>query len=230
MIVNREMTAMAASSRKLLRMSALLAGLCVAGAFARFTLSASPTGDVTVYTDALGAGWQNWSWSSTVDLASTNPVHTGTDAIAVTFTAAWAGVYLHVSPALDGTQFESLVFWIHGGTAGGQQMRVVLYDGSGNAATPVTVTPPGAGQWTQVNVSIASLGAPAQISGIVWQDTTGGALARRHHARRLGCAAHTDSYAESYRRACSLGERDSRSTRDQPRRLRHELRRRLVRR
>ena len=175
MIVNREMTAMAASSRKLLRMSALLAGLCVAGAFARFTLSASPTGDVTVYTDALGAGWQNWSWSSTVDLASTNPVHTGTDAIAVTFTAAWAGVYLHVSPALDGTQFESLVFWIHGGTAGGQQMRVVLYDGSGNAATPVTVTPPGAGQWTQVNVSIASLGAPAQISGIVWQDTTGGA-------------------------------------------------------
>jgi hypothetical protein len=53
---------------------------------------------------------------------------------------------------------------------------VVLSDGSytllSNNAIEIPVT---AGVWTQVKLLLSDLGSPAQIGGIVWQDTSGGA-------------------------------------------------------
>ena len=40
--------------------------------------------DLVVYDDSLGAGWQNWSWSTTVDFAATAPVYGGARSLAVT--------------------------------------------------------------------------------------------------------------------------------------------------
>jgi len=97
--------------------------------------------DQAVYTDALGTGWANWSWNTTVNLSNPSPVHQGSASIAATYTAAWAGLYLHVSPSLSGADFASLRFFIHGGSAGGQRLNLV-YDGSGSAGPAVAVTPP----------------------------------------------------------------------------------------
>lgn len=163
----------------------LSAGMPVFGAPAnRFPASPEPglqaadlgvvSRDTTVYADALAPGWTDWSWSTSRDFACTGPVHAGTASISVVHTAAWGGLYLHTDDHLTGSAYSHLRFWIHGGTTGGHALAVSLYDGnlSGGPAVSVTTV---AGTWTLVEISINDLGNPAQISGIVWQETSGGA-------------------------------------------------------
>jgi hypothetical protein len=135
---------------------------------------ASGGGDAPIFTDGLASGWSNWSWSTAVGFGATSPVHAGTTSMSVTFSDAWGGLYLHVEPSLAGSGFRSLRFWIRGGAAGGQKLRVLLADGGGSfgAASPLTAP---ADQWTEVDIPVSTLGSPATISGVVWQDTTGGA-------------------------------------------------------
>lgn len=131
-------------------------------------------GDVVVFADTLGAGWQSWSWGCTVDLAATTPVHAGSAAVAVTYTSAWAGLYLHVDPAIATADLVAVRFWVHGGSGGGQRLNLVTYDQGGGRGESVAVRPQ-AGTWTLYEVPLQHLGAPAGISGLVWQDATGGA-------------------------------------------------------
>lgn len=53
--------------------------------------------DAAVYTDALAAGWDNWSWNTTLNFTTTAPVHAGSKSLSVTYNAGWAGLYLHAS-------------------------------------------------------------------------------------------------------------------------------------
>ena len=132
-----------------------------------------PSATVTIYDEALGSGWDDWSWDTTVNLANTSPAHTGTHSIAVTYTAAWGGLYLHADPAIDLSGYDTLRFWIHGGSAGNQHLRVVA---NGNAGNTVTVIAQ-ANTWTQIDVTVSALGGPATLTDLYWQDTTGGAQA-----------------------------------------------------
>jgi hypothetical protein len=131
--------------------------------------------DLIVYEDALNAGWANWSWGATIGTAS-SPVHSGSNSLAVTYTSAWAGLYLAANQGFAGSSYDTLQFRVHGGSLGGQKVRVVLADGSytllTNNAVEIPVT---AGLWTQVKILLTDLGNPGQIGGIVWQDTSGGA-------------------------------------------------------
>src|SRR6476660_750699 len=78
--------------------------------------------DQTIYSDALGAGWQDWSWCAR-DFESTDFIHSGTRSAKVTYTAAWQGFYLrHTS--LDSSGYTDLVFWIHGGIANGRNITI----------------------------------------------------------------------------------------------------------
>ncbi len=121
-----------------------------------------------IYTDALAAGWENWSWDAAVNLSSTAPVQSGSRAISVQITAAWGALYLNSSPAVNLAGYDRLSFAIHGGSAGGQHLRVVANgQGGGYAVTPQ------AGQWTQVTVPLSALGSPATLSQLYWQDTAG---------------------------------------------------------
>ncbi len=152
---------------------------------------------VPVYADELAPEWQNWSWNTTVDFADTAPIagaaearsaattavdNTAVDkaavdkaAIAVTHDVAWAGFRLHREDLIAAREVDLLRFRIHGGSSGGQQVRVVVADGS-NALQEqgVTITAV-ADQWTPVEINVRELGNVAQISGIVWQDATGSA-------------------------------------------------------
>ena len=136
--------------------------------------ASSEQSDVIVYDDALASGWANWSWDAGVNFQNPSPVHAGNHSLAITYNAAWAGLYLHVNSTLSGHAFTSLRFWIHGGASGGQGLAVVLYDANNQAGSAVSVTPL-ANAWSQIDVPLAALGSPTAISGIVWQDTTGGA-------------------------------------------------------
>ena len=131
--------------------------------------------DLAVYADALAAGWENWSWDTTTDFSSTSPVHSGSHSLAVTYTAGWAGLFLATNSAVNGSSYDTLQFWIHGGSKGGQKLRVVLTDGGHTFLGASVDVQASAGKWEQVKIPLSDLGNPSAIGGIVWQDTTGGA-------------------------------------------------------
>lgn len=131
--------------------------------------------DVVIYSDGLNSGWENWSWDTTVDLSSTSPVQSGSHALSATYTSAWAGLYLHSNTALTAQDYATLQFWIHGGSAGGQNMRVAVIDASLNPSPNTHEIPlPQANEWTSTSIPLATFGALTDISGIWWQDSSGG--------------------------------------------------------
>ncbi len=152
--------------------AALLSVMIPLGAFPQQAVAAT---ELPIYADSLSPGWSNWSWSTTTDLASPNPVHSGRFATAVTISGAWAALYVHSDANISSASYNTLRFWIHGGPApSGQVLQVKLADANGNfsAGATVTATP---GAWSQVSLPLATLGHVRQISGIAWQDGTGGA-------------------------------------------------------
>ncbi|GIV95981.1 MAG: hypothetical protein KatS3mg057_0638 [Herpetosiphonaceae bacterium] len=140
------------------------------------SIPAAPTATTIIYHDALAASWQNWSWAS-VDFQATSPVYSGTNSIAVTY-SGWDGLYLY-HPGLDTGGSSRLRFFIHGGNAGGQQLHVYAVradDPDGAHGPEISVSPPAAGAWSEVQISLADLGADNRlITGLVWQASSGGA-------------------------------------------------------
>jgi hypothetical protein len=136
--------------------------------------STPPTPVVTlpVYSDAPAAGWGDWSWGGvTRNLASANPVHAGTAAIGVTYTGAWSGFKFGRATPLDISKYDTLRFWVHGGTSGNQNIRVHVVNDAGQIEQAITPT---AGAWTQVDVPLAAL-ATKNVTAIEWFNNTPGA-------------------------------------------------------
>ena len=148
----------------------LIAVMCL-GLLSAPTAHSAPAATATIYADALAAGWENWSWDTSVNLNNTTPVHAGNRSIAVTFTAAWAGLYLHTAPAINLSGYQTLRFWAHGGASGSRAIKIVA-NGDGNATYPISVPANG---WTQFEVALSALGSPATLSDLYWQDNSGGA-------------------------------------------------------
>ena len=129
--------------------------------------------DVLIYGDALSDAWMNWSWNTTVNPNNASPTQGGSSAsLAVTYNQGWAGLKLHTNTPIATTGYTSLRFWLHGGTSGGQVVRVSPDDG--NAAYQVTAQ---ANTWTLVEAPLSELGSPASLSDLVWQESSGQAQA-----------------------------------------------------
>lgn len=125
-----------------------------------------------IYTDALAAGWDDWSWA-TVNLQATSPVHSGTYSISIAGDA-WEGLYLHHS-GVTTSGYTWLRFYAHGGGAGGQLLQVYATLTGGASGPAVSLAPLPANVWTEVRVPLADLGAAATtLTGVVWQDRSGG--------------------------------------------------------
>ncbi len=123
-----------------------------------------------IYTDQLAEGWQDWSWDTDHNLATSAPVQSGSRSIAVNFKKAWAGLYLHMDPPLEVGDYSEICFYIHGGSKGNQRVNVVINQ---NTKMPVTITAV-ANTWTKVSIPLSNVGSPSNISDIVWQEATGG--------------------------------------------------------
>ena len=90
-------------------------------------------GDLPIYADTLTTGWLNWSWATT-NLAYTNTVHSGVNAIRLDLDgwSAFSPFYSNnqdwESPDYSGLPtraFDRLSFWVHrGDSAGGQQVNL----------------------------------------------------------------------------------------------------------
>jgi hypothetical protein len=128
--------------------------------------------DLVVYDDALAAGWQNWSWDTTVNFAATAQVRTGTKAIAITHTKAWAGFSVRAPAAINTAGYSAIRFWIYGH---GRSLVLYTQPTDDGAASPFFTFTPAAGAWTQVTVPFSALGNPAQLRRINIQEGGGAA-------------------------------------------------------
>lgn len=127
--------------------------------------------DLSIYSDALGTNWSNWSWGTTLNFSATTAVQSGSYAISASYTSGWGALYLHSSQPVDLSGYEKLRFWIHGGSTGNQKLRIVANSDT-SVTAPITAT---ANSWTMVDVSLATLGSPTTLSDLYWQDTSGAA-------------------------------------------------------
>jgi hypothetical protein len=126
--------------------------------------------NMPVYADSLTNGWADWSWASTSN--TTRFVHQGAWALAVT-ADAWEAAYFQHS-AIDTTYFTNLVFWIHGGTNGGQRLRVAgLLNGAEQAST--NLPPLATNTWQQFVIPLAALqvDGAAEFDGFWIADRSG---------------------------------------------------------
>ena len=124
-----------------------------------------------MYTDAVANGWQDWSWA-TVNFSNTQLVQSGTDSISVS-AGPYQALYLH-HDAFDSSLYTSLVFWIDGGSTGGQLLQVQATL-KGTAQTVVTLPPLAADTWQQITIPLSSLGVQDQpnLDGFWIQDRSG---------------------------------------------------------
>ncbi len=122
-----------------------------------------------VFDDTLATGWSDWSWNTTDNFENSNPVHAGTASISVTYTSGWGGFKLH-RDALDISAYDTLHFWLHGGSTGGQVIAVSL--NQGGSSYQVTAA---AGTWQEINIPLSALDSPASVTTILWQERSGSA-------------------------------------------------------
>jgi hypothetical protein len=156
-----------------LRFSLALAGLLAAAALVAPLATRPADQTLPIYTDALAVGWGDWSWGGlTADLASPDPVYSGTVAIAVTYTGGWSGLQFGRDTPLDVSAYDTLRFYVHGGTAGGQQIAVYIGNDCSSAHQALTAT---AGLWTTVEIPLRSLGSTRQVRYVYWFNPTDGA-------------------------------------------------------
>ena len=128
--------------------------------------------DQVAYDDALENGWANYGWA-TLNYSNPTPVHSGVNSISVS-ASAYQALYLHHS-AFNSGLFSNLVFWIHGGTTGGQNLQVqATLNGAPQAGAnlPALTT-----NWQQIVLPLAALGVGNQpnLDGL-WIQSRSGAL------------------------------------------------------
>ncbi len=115
----------------------------------------SQAADQGVYTNSLLNGWQNWSWA-TVNLTATSPVYSGPDSISVS-SAGYQALYLHHA-AQNGAFYSALTFWVNGGSAGGQSVRVqATRNGDPQTNIVVLLAPLPVNSWRQETIPLSSL-------------------------------------------------------------------------
>ncbi|UXI70116.1 glycoside hydrolase family 44 protein [Tahibacter amnicola] len=88
---------------------------------------------VPVYTDSLQSDFQNWSWG-THALNNATPVHGGSQSIRFD-PADWGGLlFARPQSSINIAGVASLTFWIHGGSAGNQVLKLALINGETRVA------------------------------------------------------------------------------------------------
>jgi peptidoglycan/xylan/chitin deacetylase (PgdA/CDA1 family) len=139
-------------------------------------VTADPTGYAVVHEDEIGGGFQNWSWA-THNLAERGLVHSGVSSISFE-PDNWKGLYFHREVPLDASRYQSINFWVHGGTDGGQLIDLKFYSGSVLTGSvrldQVLGHPIQAGVWQQVSVPLSAVNlSTGVIQNIYIQDASG---------------------------------------------------------
>jgi len=134
--------------------------------------SAFGQANLPIYTDNLVNAFLDWGWGNH-SFTNASPVHSGTDSISLTPNTWDAICFGHTD--FNITPYTNLVFWVHGGTTGGQNLYVYLLYGTTGRGPSVYLPALTAGTWQQVTIPLASLGATnlPNVNHIVIQVNSG---------------------------------------------------------
>ncbi len=116
---------------------------------------------LNLYAEGLASGWFPNGWSSTTNPLSSGdgvPPRTGTKVCAATITGVGgaAGFFYQAAGGLDLRTYQSVTFWLHGGTQGGQSLKLMPYSSTPSAGK--LLSPPlTAGMWQKYTVTLAEL-------------------------------------------------------------------------
>ncbi|MBO9664182.1 hypothetical protein [Dokdonella sp.] len=143
-------------------MAVLVLGIVLAHA-------AEASADLVVYDDALRNAFQDYSYGGGSNFANAAPVHSGTRSISLAGSNYNALSFFHDGGAFGFAQYAGLHFWIHGGSAGGQQLQLFLQNSGAGTSADVPLNgyiaggAPAANAWREVSVPLASIPALAAL-------------------------------------------------------------------
>lgn len=127
-------------------------------------VAAAPGDAWVLYDDAIGEGFDDWSWAE-VDTASTAEVFRGSVAAAVD-AGPWEAFFIGSNDAQPLPLTGQLEFAIHGGGSTSDVGARLLAPGADFASVAIQ---PLADEWRTVSIDLADLGGPGAITG-VWFD------------------------------------------------------------
>ena len=118
---------------------------------------------IVVYNDAIGDGWQSWSWAKVtmgVPAGNVTPIKVEGD--------PWSGLMLHHEPIYT-KGYSKITFYINGGADGGQNLAVKV-EINGKAVDSTYLIQPKVKTWTLVSVPLKDIGGQdVNIDGILIQ-------------------------------------------------------------
>jgi hypothetical protein len=124
---------------------------------------------VVIYGDRLDSTWQDWSWNANRNFSSTTFIQSGSASLKVTITQAWGALYLHRATSLKTAGYTHLEFYVNGGTSGTQRLMLVA---NGKTAYHPQFSAP-LNKWAKISLALTSLGSPASLSDLYFQDAAG---------------------------------------------------------
>ena len=147
-------------------------------AIATITVKTPPscTNGLKIYGDALYNGnWQSWSWGTTVDFDSTNPVYGGAKAIRADYSGQWSGMYLATwdptNSAIEFGDCDALEFAVYP-TQSDSTLMIHFENGQLKKDYQMTDLVPGgvpANVWTTVSIPVSDLvDLDGSLSGAFW--------------------------------------------------------------
>lgn len=127
-----------------------------------------PTGTI-IYDDALASGWDNWSWSSTINFANTSPVQQGANALSATM-QGWGGVSLRSTNGITPSSNTVLNFGIYG--AANSSIKVYIQTSDGGAELGNYIFNTTVNQWQTLSLNMTQMGNPSLIKRVTFQNNS----------------------------------------------------------
>jgi hypothetical protein len=129
-----------------------------------------------VFDDIFRGFWFNNAFAAEVVATNASPVHGGVHSLAVTITGGGGAQISHGGAFPDTSPYDSLSFWIHGGSAGGQKLQ--LFMKRWNVDVPAWDIPVlQANTWVKHTVPLSVLNAAyaTNVALILFRDANTGA-------------------------------------------------------
>jgi alpha-L-arabinofuranosidase len=120
--------------------------------------------NVSIFSDGLNNGFQNWSWGN-VSFDCLSPIYDGTNSISYD-DAPWQGISFWHSD-FNPAPYTNLDFWLNGGSMGGQVIQVYLQY-SNSVFSGITYQLPalsGGSSWQHIFIPFSTLGV-ATVSNL----------------------------------------------------------------
>lgn len=137
----------------------------------------TPQPTTTLYDDAFAQGWDElWSWGVNLTPDVATPHTSGSVSFGVEYLHGWAGFRIAPETTVDWRGYSSLRYALHGGSSGGQQIKVWVRLGSDQIMELGSAIAQ-AGVWTVVDVPLPQGNLLAQVTELAWQEEGGEAQA-----------------------------------------------------